>query len=202
MLPSSTDMKRWGDRAVCWRGQMAVVERLACSGLAWVSEGGPTNERMLIFPTGRQTNKRSARLTQNTFWIEQTNISHGTQSVFRMYWCSTPALPKNYFFADSVNFHVMSCHVMSFSVTAYPFPWGHRVLLLEPIPALSQGEGRVLPGQVASSSQGPHWWAMWGSISCSKTLRHPAQPCPEPGFELATFWSLVDLLYWLSWAPQ
>ena len=42
--------------------------------------------------------------------------------------------------------HVMSCHVMSLSVTAYPFPWGHGVLLLEPIPALSQGEGRVLPG--------------------------------------------------------
>ena len=40
-------------------------------------------------------------------------------------------------------------HVMSLSITAYPFPWGHRVLLLEPIPALSQGEGRVLPGQVA-----------------------------------------------------
>ena len=25
-------------------------------------------------------------------------------------------------------------------------------------PSLSLGEGRVLPGQVASSSQGPHWW--------------------------------------------
>ena len=45
-------------------------------------------------------------------------------------------------------------NVMSLSVTAYPFPWGCGVLLLEPIPALSQGEGRVLPGQVASSSQG------------------------------------------------
>ena len=31
--------------------------------------------------------------------------------------------------------NVMSCHVMSLSVTAYPFPWGHGVLLLEPIPA-------------------------------------------------------------------
>ena len=40
------------------------------------------------------------------------------------------------------------CHVMSLSVTAYPFPWGRGMLLLEPIPALSQGEGRVLPGQV------------------------------------------------------
>ena len=36
---------------------------------------------------------------------------------------------------------------MSLSVTAYPFPWGRGMLLLEPIPALSQGEGRVLPGQ-------------------------------------------------------
>ena len=82
----------------------------------------------------------------------------------------------------------------SLSVTAYPFPWGRGVLLLEPIPALSQGEGRVLPGQVASSLQGPHWWAMWGSVSCSRTRRHSAQP----GFEPATFQSLVDLLYPLS----
>ena len=40
------------------------------------------------------------------------------------------------------------CHVMSLSVTAYPFPWSRGVLLLEPISALSQDEGRVLPGQV------------------------------------------------------
>ena len=31
-------------------------------------------------------------------------------------------------------------------------------------------------------------------------LRHAAQPCPEPGFELATFQSLVDLLYPLSYS--
>ena len=68
-----------------------------------------------------------------------------------------------------------TCHVMSLSVTAYPFPWGRGVLLLEPIPASSQGKGRVLPGQVASLSQGPHWWAMWGSVSRSRTLRHAAQ---------------------------
>ena len=65
---------------------------------------------------------------------------------------------------------------MSSSVTAYPIPWGRGVLLLEPIPASSQGEGRVLPGQVASLSQGPHWWATWGSVSRSRTLRHAAQP--------------------------
>ena len=41
---------------------------------------------------------------------------------------------------------------MSLSVIAYPFPRGRGVLLLEPIPALSQGEGRVLPGQVACTS--------------------------------------------------
>ena len=67
-------------------------------------------------------------------------------------------------------------HVMSSSVTAYPIPWGCGVLLLEPIPASSQGEGRVLPGQVASLSQGPHWWATWGSVSRSRTLRHAAWP--------------------------
>ena len=65
---------------------------------------------------------------------------------------------------------------MSLSIATYPFPRGCGVLLLEPIPALSQGEGRVLPGWVASSSQGPHWWAMWGSVSHSRTLRHAAQP--------------------------
>ena len=37
---------------------------------------------------------------------------------------------------------------MSLSVATYPFPRGPGVLLLGPIPALSQGEGRVLPGQV------------------------------------------------------
>ena len=61
----------------------------------------------------------------------------------------------------------LDCHVMSLSVAAYPFSKGSRgvaataflsggnvgfSILLEPIPALSQGEGRVLPGQVASSS--------------------------------------------------
>ena len=94
----------------------------------------------------------------------------------------------------------MSCHIMSLSVTTYPFPWGCGVLLLEPVPVLSQGEGRVLPGQVTSSSQGPHWWAMWGSVSHSRTLRHAAQPCPELGFEPATLRSLVDLLYPLSYS--
>ena len=41
-----------------------------------------------------------------------------------------------------INLH----HVMSLSITAYPFPWVCGVLLLEPIPALSQGEGLTEPG--------------------------------------------------------
>ena len=77
-------------------------------------------------------------------------------------------------------FRSVSCHAMSFSVTAYPFPWGRGVLLQESIPTLSEGEGRVLPGQFSSLSQGPHWWEMWGSVSCARTLRHAAQPCPAP----------------------
>ena len=39
---------------------------------------------------------------------------------------------------------------------------------------------------------------MWGSVS--RTLQHAAQPCPELGFEPATFRSLVDLLYPLSYS--
>ena len=41
---------------------------------------------------------------------------------------------------------------------------------------------------------------MWGSVSHSRTLRHAAQPCLEPGFEPATFRSLVNLLYPLSYS--
>ena len=44
----------------------------------------------------------------------------------------------------------MSCHVIVW--TAYPFPWGRGVLLLEPIPALSQGEGRVSHQFIAGPS--------------------------------------------------
>ncbi len=57
---------------MCWSRQTEVVERLGSSGLAWASVGGATNERMLIFHTGRQTNKRSAGLKQDTYWKEQT----------------------------------------------------------------------------------------------------------------------------------
>ena len=39
-----------------------------------------------------------------------------------------------------------------------------------------------------------------GSVSCSRTLQHAAQPSPEQGFEPTTFWSLADLLYPLSYS--
>ena len=50
---------------------------------------------------------------------------------------------------------------------------------------------RVHPGWVASSSQDPYWWEwlphkvptahqeqLWGSVSCSRILRHVVQSCP------------------------
>ena len=64
--------------------------------------------------------------------------------------------------------------------------------LLEPIPVISMGEGRVNSGWVASSSQGPYWWQRllhkvptahqeqyWGPVSCSRILQHIAQFCPR-----------------------
>ena len=45
-------------------------------------------------------------------------------------------------------------------------------------------------------SQSQPWW---GQGTPSRTLRHAAQHCPEQGFEPATFRSLVDLLYPLSY---
>ena len=42
--------------------------------------------------------------------------------------------------------------------------------------------------------------AVWGSASCSRTLRHAAQLSPGLGFEPATFRSLADLLYPLSYS--
>ena len=47
---------------------------------------------------------------------------------------------------------LLLCHVMVRNRLSLSM--GRGVLLLEPIPALSLGEGRVLPGQVTSSSQG------------------------------------------------
>ena len=68
-----------------------------------------------------------------------------------------------------------------------PFLWGRGGFWWSQ-PQLSLGEGRVHSGQVASSSQGPHWWqgpptAHQGSVSCSRTLRHEAQLSLGLGFE-------------------
>ena len=47
---------------------------------------------------------------------------------------------------------LFNCHVMSLSVTAYPFPWGRGMLLLEPIPALSQRQ--LITGPLLMSNVG------------------------------------------------
>ena len=57
----------------------------------------------------------------------------------------------------------VTCHVMSLSITAYPFPWSCGVLLLEPIPALSQGEGQVASNVGFSVS-------LKDTSACSSTL--------------------------------
>ena len=67
------------------------------------------------------------------------NVSFSDNTIFAL----TTSMTVN-ISADANPSKNMSCHVIV--RTAYPFPWGCGVLLLEPIPALSQGEGRVLPG--------------------------------------------------------
>ena len=91
----------------------------------------------------------------------------------------------------SWNDNVMSCHRL---YLPHPFPWGRGVLLLEPIPTVS-GWGQGTPWRSRQLIAGPHWRAMWGSLSCSRTPRLAAQPSPELGFEPVTFWSLANLLY-------
>ena len=105
---------------------------------------------------------------------------------------------------DSVDIHSLSITALFLLWRCGFFCWSQS--------QLSLGEGRVLPGQVASSWQGPRWWqrppckvptapgAIWGSVSCSRTLRHVAQLSPELGFEPATFRSLANLLYPLSYS--
>ena len=76
---------------------------------------------------------------------------------------------------------------------------------------LSLGDGRVHPGQVASSSQGPYWWQR---PPCKVSTAHQEQFGVqhlaqghidmqfswELGFEPATFQSLDNLLYLLSYS--
>lgn len=72
-----------GQREVLEQTKKEVAERLCSFGLASVSVGGATNERMLIFRTGRQTNKRSAGLTRKHTGKHKPNyISHGETALF------------------------------------------------------------------------------------------------------------------------
>ena len=105
------------------------------------------------------------------------------------------------FFQPSLNCFILLLDVLSTQVLYFVFYMGvsmpsHVMVRNHFIPfhgvagccCWSQSS-RVLPGQVASSSQGPHWWAVWGSVSCSRTLRHAAQPSPESGGDiLITSW--------------
>ena len=89
---------------------------------------------------------------------------------------------------------------------------GSQGFVLEPIPAVcGRGQGtswtsRQLiagPSPMAEAAmQGANCTsgAIWGSLSCSRTLQHAAQLSPELGSEPATFRSLVNLLHLLSYS--
>ena len=84
-------------------------------------------------------------------------------------------------------------YVMSSSVTALSLFQGVTGLLLESIPAVS-GRRQDTPWTSRQLITGPSG-AIWGSVSCSRTLRPAAQLSPgETQFEPATFRSLADLL--------
>ena len=87
---------------------------------------------------------------------------------------------------------------------------GSQGFLLEPLPAVSR-RGQLTPWiscwriagpslMVEDTMQGANCTsgAIWGSVSCSRTLRHAAQLSPDLGFEPVTFQSLADLLSPLS----
>ena len=90
---------------------------------------------------------------------------------------------------------IMSCHVIIRNRLS--LSKGSRGVAAGANPSLVSGRGQGAPWTSRQLIAGPHWWAMWGSVSCSRT--HAAQPCLEPGFEPATFRSLVYLLYLLSY---
>ena len=82
--------------------------------------------------------------------------------------------------------------------------------LLEPIPA---GRGQGTPWTVHQLIAGPTLiaeaamqganctsQAIWGSVSCSRTLQHAAQLSPGLVFEPAILWSLANLLYPLTYS--
>ena len=74
-----------------------------------------------------------------------------------------------------------SCHVIVRNCLSLSM--GSRGVAAGANPSLVSGRGQGTPW--TSRQLTDEQWG--GSVSCSKTLRHAAQPCPEPGFELATF---------------
>ena len=103
-------------------------------------------------------------------------------------------------------------NIYTLSVTALSLLWGCKVFCWSQS-QLSLGEGGVLPGQVASSSQGPSLLgeaamqgvnhtlgAIWSSVACCLQLSSCWSVSLELGLELATFRSLADLLSQLSYS--
>ena len=89
---------------------------------------------------------------------------------------------------------------------------GSQGFLLEPVPAVS-GRGQGTPWTSRQLITGPSLMAeaamqganrtlgaIWGPVSCSRTVWHAAKLSPELGLEAATFRSLADLLYPLSYS--
>ena len=92
-----------------------------------------------------------------------------------------------------INCHVIVRNRLSLSMGSQGVAAGAKTTVVS-------GQGQGTPWTSHQLIAGPHWWAMWGSVSRARTLRHAAQPCPELGFEPATLRSLVDLLYSLSYS--
>ena len=76
-----------------------------------------------------------------------------------------------------------------------PFPPGGLGGLLGPNPVHTMGIGQGTPWMSCQLITGPllmasaHQEQLWGSVSCSRILRHVGRFRPgEPGFELVTFW--------------
>ena len=84
---------------------------------------------------------------------------------------------------------LIRCHVMSRVIVCnrvIPFSRGRGGCCWSQS-QLSLGEGRVHPGQVALTDGNRTSGAIWGSVSCSRALRHAAQFSPgELGFKPAT----------------
>ena len=89
--------------------------------------------------------------------------------------------------------HVIVCnHFIPFSRGRGGCSWSQS--------QLSLGEGRVHPGQVTSSSQGPHRWQphIRSNLGFSTLVKNTSTCSSVQQVWLATFRSLADLLYPLS----